>query len=143
MKVKVINKSKHRLPEYATKGSSGFDFKADIDEPWILHPGETLLVPTGLIFAVPEGYELQVRARSGLALKHDIGLMNGIGTIDSDFRFPVGIILHNHGTENFVINPGDRIAQGVICPIIQAELEEVSELDETERKGGFGSTGIC
>ena len=144
MKVKVINKSKHRLPEYATSGRSGFDFKADIDEPWVLHPGETLLVPTGLIFAVPKGYELQVRARSGLALKHNIGLMNGIGTIDSDFRSPVGIILHNYGTENFVINPGDRIAQGVICPVIQVEFAEVLKLDETKRgTGGFGSTGIC
>lgn len=83
MKVKVINKSKHRLPEYATSGSSGFDFKADIDEPWILHPGETLLVPTGLIFAVPKGYELQVRARSGLALKYGITVLNSPGTVDA------------------------------------------------------------
>ena len=143
MKVKVINKSKHRLPEYATSGSSGFDFKADIDEPWILHPGETLLVPTGLIFAVPKGYELQVRARSGLALKHNIGLMNGIGTIDSDFRSPVGIILHNYGTENFVINPGDRIAQAVLNKVEKIEWDEVSTLDNTDRgENGFGSTGI-
>ena len=142
MKVKVINKSKHRLPEYATSGSSGFDFKADIDEPWVLHPGETLLVPTGLIFAVPKGYELQVRARSGLALKHNIGLMNGIGTIDSDFRSPVGIILHNYGTENFVINPGDRIAQAVLNKFEKIEWDEVSSLDATERSdNGFGSTG--
>ena len=137
MKVKVINKSKHRLPEYATSGSSGFDFKADIDEPWVLHPGETLLVPTGLIFAVPKGYELQVRARSGLALKHNIGLMNGIGTIDSDFRSPVGIILHNYGTENFVINPGDRIAQGIFMKYLTVDDEEEIE---NERTGGIGST---
>ncbi len=142
MKVKVINKSNHRLPEYATPGSAGFDFKANIDEPWVIHPMERLLVPTGLYFELPEGYEMQIRPRSGLALKHGIGLANMVATIDQDFSGEVKIILINLGKENYVINPGDRIAQGIISPVVHAEFEEVSELSETERgAGGFGHSG--
>ncbi len=142
MKVKVINKSNHRLPEYATPGSAGFDFKANIDEPWVIHPMERLLVPTGLYFELPEGYELQIRPRSGLALKHGIGLANMVATIDQDFSGEVKIILINLGKDNYVINPGDRIAQGIISPVVHAEFEEVSELSETERgAGGFGHSG--
>lgn len=142
MKVKVINKSNHRLPEYATPGSAGFDFKANIDEPWIIHPMERLLVPTGLYFELPEGYEMQIRPRSGLALKYGIGLANMVATIDADYSGEVKIILINLGTDNYIINPGDRIAQGIISPVAHAEFEEVSELSKTERgEGGFGHSG--
>lgn len=142
MRVKVINKSNHRLPEYATPGSAGFDFKANIDEPWIIHPMERLLVPTGLYFELPEGYEMQIRPRSGLALKYGIGLANMVATIDADYSGEVKIILINLGTDNYIINPGDRIAQGIISPVAHAEFEEVSELSKTERgEGGFGHSG--
>lgn len=142
MKIKVINKSNHRLPEYATPGSAGFDFKANIDEPWVIHPMERLLVPTGLYFELPEGYELQIRPRSGLALKYGIGLGNMVATIDQDYKGEVKIILINLGSDNYVISPGDRIAQGIISPVVHAEFEEVSKLSETERgEGGFGHSG--
>lgn len=142
MKVQVINKSNHRLPEYATSGAAGFDFKANINEPWVLHPGEHLMIPTGLYFAIPDGYELQVRPRSGLAAKQKVSVLNTPGTIDADYRGEVKVILINLNNSNVLINPGDRIAQGVISPVIHAEFEEVTELSETSRgEGGFGSTG--
>ena len=143
MKVKVINKSKHELPAYATEGSAGMDLRANIDAPIVLHPMERKLIPTGLYIALPMGYEAQVRPRSGLALKHGIGLANMIGTIDCDYRNEIGVILINLGQEDFVVNDGERIAQMVIAKYERAEWELVDELDETERgMGGYGHTGI-
>ena len=143
MKVKVINKSKHELPTYATEGSAGMDLRANIDAPIVLHPMERKLIPTGLYIALPMGYEAQVRPRSGLALKHGIGLANMIGTIDCDYRNEIGVILINLGQEDFVVNDGERIAQMVIAKYERAEWEPVDELDETERgMGGYGHTGI-
>lgn len=143
MKVKVINKSKHELPAYATKGSAGMDLRANIDAPIVLHPMERKLIPTGLYIALPMGYEAQVRPRSGLALKHGIGLANMIGTIDCDYRNEIGVILINLGQEDFIINDGERIAQMVIAKYERAEWEPVDELDETERgMGGYGHTGV-
>ena len=142
MKVKVINKSNHRLPEYATPGSAGFDFKANIDEPWVIHAGETIAIPTGLYFELPEGYELRVQPRSGMALKNSVTVCNSPGCVDCDYRGEVKIILINHGKDFFVVHPGDRIAQGIISPVVHAEFEEVSKLSETERgEGGFGHSG--
>jgi len=143
MKVKVINKSKHELPAYATEGSAGMDLRANIDAPIVLHPMERKLIPTGLYIALPMGYEAQVRPRSGLALKHGIGLANMIGTIDCDYRNEIGVILINLGQEDFIINDGERIAQMVIAKYERAEWEPVDELDETERgMGGYGHTGV-
>ncbi|SHK54914.1 dUTP diphosphatase [Thermocrinis minervae] len=131
------------LPTYATKGSSGFDLLAAVDSPVVINPGEWALIPTGLVFEIPEGYEGQVRPRSGLALKHGITLLNSPGTIDSDYRGEVKVILINLGKEPFVVERGDRIAQMVIVPIVKVDLEESQDLQETERSdGGFGSTGI-
>jgi len=128
------------IPKYQTKGAAGFDFHAI--EDFTLLEGQTSLIKTGLVFEVPEGYELQIRSRSGLALKHGVFVLNGPGTIDSDYRGEVGIILTNAG-KNFTIKKGDRIAQGVINAIIQAEFEEALEVSETGRgKGGFGSTKL-
>ena len=142
MKVKVINKSKHALPAYATEGSAGMDLRANIDEPIVLRPMERKLIPTGIYIALPMGYEAQVRPRSGLALKHGIGLANMIGTVDCDYRNEIGVILINLGQEDFVVNDGERIAQMVIAKYERAEWEPVEELDETERgEGGFGHTG--
>ena len=143
MKVKVINKSKHALPAYATEGSAGMDLRANIDEPIVLHPMERKLIPTGIYIALPMGYEAHVRPRSGLALKHGIGLANMIGTIDCDYRNEIGVILINLGQEDFVVNDGERIAQMVIAKYERAEWEPVDELDETERGlGGYGHTGV-
>ena len=143
MKIKIVNKSKHPLPEYATPGSAGMDLRANIDAPITLAPGERKLIPTGIYIALPVGYEAQVRPRSGLALKHGIGLANMLGTVDSDYRADVGVILINLGQENFVVNDGDRIAQMVIAKHETAEWEVVEELDETERgEGGYGHTGV-
>lgn len=141
MEIKVVNKSKHRLPEYATPGSAGFDFKADTDEEIILHPMERIAVPTGLYMELPEGYELSVRPRSGMALKYGITVLNTPGTIDSDYRGEIRIILINLSNDVFIIEPGMRIAQGVISKCEQVEWNEVHELNETKRNGGFGSTG--
>lgn len=141
MEIKVVNKSKHRLPEYATPGSAGFDFKADTDEEIILHPMERIAVPTGLYMELPEGYELSVRPRSGMALKYGITVLNTPGTIDSDYRGEIRIILINLSNDVFIIEPGMRIAQGVISKCEQAEWNEVHKLNETKRNGGFGSTG--
>lgn len=142
MKVKVVNKSNHRLPEYQTAGAAGMDLKADISEPIVLKPGEVQVIPTGLYMAIPEGYEIQIRSRSGLAAKNSIFCLNSPGTLDADWRGNTGVILANFGKNNFVVNPGDRIAQAILNKIEKIEWEEVSELDATERgEGGFGHTG--
>ena len=142
MIVKVVNKSNHRLPEYQTAGAAGMDLKADISEPVVLKPGEVQVIPTGLYMAIPEGYEIQVRSRSGLAAKYGIFCLNSPGTLDADWRGNTGVILANFGKNNFVVNPGDRIAQAVLNKIEKIEWEEVSELDTTERgEGGFVHTG--
>ena len=142
MIVKVVNKSNHRLPEYQTAGAAGMDLKADISEPVVLKPGEVQVIPTGLYMAIPEGYEIQVRSRSGLAAKNSIFCLSSPGTLDADWRGNTGVILANFGKNNFVVNPGDRIAQAVLNKIEKIEWEEVSELDTTERgEGGFGHTG--
>lgn len=142
MDVKIVNKSRHRLPEYETPLSAGMDLKANTSEPIVLGPMERQLIPTGLHIQLPEGYEAQVRPRSGLALKHGITVCNTPGTVDADYTGEIGVILINLSNEKFVINPGDRIAQLVISKHERIEWKEVRELDETERKGGFGSTGI-
>lgn len=143
MKIKIVNKSKHPLPEYATPGSAGMDLRANIDAPITLAPGERKLIPTGIYIALQLGYEAQVRPRSGLALKHGITVCNTPGTVDSDWRGPVGVILINLGQEDFVVNDGERIAQMVIAKHETAEWDVVEELDETERgEGGYGHTGV-
>lgn len=143
MRVKIINKSKNENPSYETNGSSGLDLRANLEEEMIIKSGEIKLVPTGIFLEIPEGYEGQVRARSGLALKYGISLPNGIGTIDSDYRGELKVILINHGKEDFHIKNGDRIAQIVFIKYERVEIEAVSSLTETKRSsGGFGSTGI-
>ena len=143
MKLKVINKSKHPLPKYETEGSSGMDLRANLEENLILKPLDRVLVPTGLYFEFEKGYEAQVRARSGLALKKGLGLPNGIGTIDSDYRGELKVILINMSREDVVIQDGDRIAQVVFMKIETPELVEVEEISVTERSdGGFGHTGF-
>jgi dUTP pyrophosphatase len=142
MEVKVVNKSRHRLPEYETPLSAGLDLKANTSEPMVLGPLERQLIPTGLYIQLPEGYEAQVRPRSGLALKHGITVCNTPGTVDADYTGEVGVILINLSNEKFVINPGDRIAQLVVAKHERVEWNEVKELTKTERNGGFGSTGI-
>ena len=140
--VKIINKGKQQLPAYATKQSAGMDLRANIEEAFELKPLERRLVPTGLYMALPEGYEAQVRPRSGLALKHGITVLNTPGTIDADYRGEVGVVLVNLSNEPFSIDPGERIAQMVIAKYEQVELEEVEMLDETERgAGGYGHSG--
>ena len=142
MKVQVINKSKHPLPQYATGMSAGMDLRAKLDAPIILKPLQRCLVPTGIFMALPEGFEAQVRPRSGLAIKKGISVLNSPGTIDADYRGEVCVILVNLSTEDFVIEDGERIAQMVIARYDQAEWQEVDVLDETERgAGGFGHTG--
>ena len=131
------------LPSYESHGSSGMDIRAFLDEPLLLKPGEIKLVPTGLSISLPAGYEAQIRPRSGLALNHGIGIVNSPGTIDSDYRGAIGIILINWGAEPFMIRGGDRIAQMVVTRVYMADVVEVEELDETPRgQGGFGHTGI-
>lgn len=142
MKIQVINESHHPLPQYATVQSAGLDLRANLDTSITLLPMERRLIPTGLRIALPQGYEAQVRPRSGLALKHGITLLNTPGTIDADYRGEIGIILVNLSTEPFTIVDGDRIAQLVIARYEQAEWTEVSSLDVTERgEGGFGHSG--
>lgn len=142
MKIQIINKSKHPLPQYATIHSAGMDIRANLSEPIVLKPMERCLVPTGLYITLPHGYEAQMRPRSGLALKRGITLLNTPGTIDADYRGEIGIILINLSAEDFVIEDGERIAQMVIARYEQAEWQEVEILDETERgSGGFGHTG--
>ncbi|MCF6463286.1 dUTP diphosphatase [Clostridium sp. Cult1] len=142
MKIEIVNKSDFPLPNYKTKGSAGMDLYANIDNPISINPMERVLIPTGLYISIPNGYEAQIRARSGLALKHGISLVNGIGTIDSDYRGEIGVVLINFGKEAYTINKGDRIAQLVIVKYEKAEFVQVSTLDSTDRgDGGFGHTG--
>jgi len=142
MKIKVVNCGHQQLPVYATPLSAGMDLRANLDAPVTLHPMERRLIPTGLHIALPEGYEAQVRPRSGLALKHGLTVLNAPGTIDADYRGEVGVVLINLSQEDFVINDGERIAQMVIARHEHAEFEVVEVLDETERgEGGYGHTG--
>ena len=139
--VKKLN-SKVQLPKYKTSGSSGMDLMALIESPIKIKPQNSALIPTGLSIAIPENTEVQIRPRSGLAAKSSISVLNTPGTIDSDYRGEIKIILFNHGKDEFVVNNNDRIAQMVLMPILKAEFEEVNDLPETIRgSGGFGSTG--
>ena len=143
MKIQIINESHHPLPQYATQQSAGLDLRANLDAPITLQPMERRLVPTGLRIALPQGYEAQVRPRSGLALKHGITVLNSPCTIDADYRGELGVLLVNLSTEPFVIEAGERIAQMVIARHEQGEFELVAELDQTERgEGGYGHTGV-
>ena len=142
MKVKIINKSHHPLPEYATPYSAGVDLRAYIPEPVTLKPLERTLVPTGLYIELPQGYEAQIRPRSGLALKHGLTVLNTPGTIDADYRGEIRVILVNLSNDVFVINDGERICQMVIAAHARVEWESVDAINETERgAGGFGHTG--
>jgi dUTP pyrophosphatase len=142
MKVQIINRSKHELPSYATPLSAGMDLRANLDEPMVLEPLQRALVPTGLYMALPEGYEAQVRPRSGLAIKKGVTVLNSPGTIDADYRGEVCVILVNLSNEPFTILDGERIAQMVVARYEKVEWDEVETLDETQRgAGGFGSTG--
>ncbi len=129
------------LPSYATAGAAGMDLIAAVQEAVTIHPGERTLIPTGLTIALPQGYELQIRPRSGLALRHGITLPNTPGTIDEDYRGEIGVIILNTGSDPFVVERGARIAQAVLAPVSRAEWQEVENLQATERGGGFGSTG--
>lgn len=143
MIVKVINKSNNKLPEYATSMSAGFDLRANLEESVTLKAGNRMLIGTGLFIALEPGYEAQVRPRSGLALKKGITVLNAPGTIDADYRGEIGVILYNTSKEDFVIEPGERIAQMVIAKYEQISWEQVEVLDETERgDGGYGHTGV-
>ena len=140
--IKIVNTSANPLPQYATKGSSGMDIRASLDLPVTLQPLERTLIPTGLFVEIPNGYEIQIRPRSGLAIKQGITCLNSPGTIDSDYRGEIKIILINLSGEEQVINHGDRIAQMIIQKTERAKFEQVEFLDETERAaGGFGHTG--
>ena len=143
--IKVLVKKKEpsvKLPSYKTNGASGMDLMAYIDKSIELKPGESCLVPTGLSVAFPEEYEIQIRPRSGLAAKNNISVLNTPGTIDSDYRGEIKVILFNHGNKNFKIDNNDRIAQMILTPVIKIDLEETNELPESIRGvGGFGSTG--
>ncbi|MGN1262622.1 MAG: dUTP diphosphatase [Prevotella sp.] len=141
--IKVVNKGHQALPAYATEQSAGMDLRANIDAPVTLHPLERRLIGTGLHIALPEGYEAQIRPRSGLALKHGITVLNSPGTVDADYRGEVKVLLVNLSSEDFVVNDGERIAQMVIARHEQAVFETVEELDATERgEGGYGHTGV-
>lgn len=140
--VKVVKEENVSLPKYETSGSAGMDVRANIEEPIVLRSLERALVPTGLKIAIPEGYEVQVRPRSGLAIKHGITLLNTPGTIDSDYRGELKIIMVNLSKDEYIINPQERIGQLILNKVAQMELIEVDSLDETERgAGGFGHTG--
>ena len=142
MKISIVNKSKHPLPEYSTELSAGMDLRANLDQEIVLRPMERTLVPTGLFLEIPPNYEAQIRPRSGLALKKGISILNTPGTIDSDYRGEVGIILINLSTEDFVIRDGERICQMIITKHETIEWSEVNELNDTVRgSGGFGHTG--
>ena len=142
LRIRIVSRS-GRLPSYATDGSSGADLRALLSEPVTLMPGERRLIPTGLIVEIPKGFEAQIRARSGLAIKHGIGLVNGIGTVDSDYRGEWNVPLINWGQEPFTINDGDRIAQVVFQKYETCSFQLVDEVSETERgSGGFGHTGL-
>ena len=142
MKVKIVNKSKHPLPEYATPMSAGMDLRANLSEPIELKPLERKIIPTGLFIELPKGYEAQIRPRSGLAIKKGITVLNTPGTIDADYRGEIGVILINLSNESFVVNDGERICQMVISRYSKAELVTIDSLNESVRgEGGFGHTG--
>jgi dUTP pyrophosphatase len=142
MEVKILNKSSNELPGYATIHSAGMDLRANITESIVIGPLKRILVPTGLHIELPEGYEAQIRPRSGLAAKHGIGIVNSPGTIDADYRGEIKIILVNLSDEEFVLNPGERVAQMVVAKFERVEWKAVNELGASERgEGGFGSTG--
>ena len=142
LKVKIVNKGTQQIPEYATPQSAGMDLRANIEKPILLKSLDRALIPTGLHIALPEGYEAQIRPRSGLAIKHGITCLNTPGTIDSDYRGDIGVELVNLSREDFVVNPGERIAQMIITNHEHITWDVVEELDETERgEGGFGHTG--
>ncbi len=143
IQVKVVNKGRHPLPAYATPQSAGMDLRANISEPVTLRPLERRLIPTGIFMALPEGYEAQVRPRSGLALKHGITVLNSPGTIDADYRGEVMVLLVNLSADDFVVNDGERIAQMVVARHETVEFTAVEALDSTERgAGGYGHTGV-
>lgn len=143
VKIKIVNRGSQQLPAYATPESAGMDLRANVDEPVVLRPLERRIIPTGLYMALPPGYEAQVRPRSGLAFKHGITVLNSPGTIDSDYRGELGVLLVNLSNEDFTIQAGERIAQMVIARHEQGEFVEVEELDDTERgAGGYGHTGV-
>jgi len=142
VEIKIVNTSENQIPEYATLGSSGLDLRAYLPEPVVLKPMERKMIPTGLFLEIPEGYEVQVRPRSGLALKHGLTCLNSPGTVDSDYRGEIKIILINLSQEEHTINSGDRIAQMVLCKVEKAFLQPVIKLESTLRgEGGFGHTG--
>lgn len=141
--IKFVAQEGAIIPEYKTSGAAGADVCAFLSEPVIIKSGEFAMIPTGLSFAIPEGYEIQVRPRSGLAAKNGVTVLNTPGTIDSDYRGEVKVILINHGKDSFTVNNGDRIAQLIVAPVTQGVFEKTDELDSTERgEGGFGSTGV-
>ena len=143
VQVSIINRSHHALPSYSTPLSAGMDIRANLDEPITLQHGERRLIPTGLFIALPEGYEAQIRPRSGLAIKKGITVLNSPGTIDADYRGEIGIIIINHSDEAFVIEDGERVGQMVVARYNRVEWNETDSLDETERgAGGFGHTGV-
>jgi dUTP pyrophosphatase len=143
MTVKIVNKSNHRLPEYATPGAAGMDLKANIDEPIVLGSLERQMIPTGIYIQLPDGYEARVQPRSGLAAKYGVTVCNSPGCVDSDYIGQIQVILINLSKDKFVVNPGDRIAQLIISKVERVEWDEVAELVPTERgEGGFGSTGL-
>ena len=143
VKIKIVNKGQQPLPTYATAQSAGMDLRANIDAPITLRPMERQLIPTGLHIALPEGFEAQVRPRSGLALKHGITVLNTPGTIDADYRGELKVLLVNFSNTDFVINAGERVAQMVIARYEKVDFEQVPELDDTERgAGGYGHTGV-
>ena len=143
LKINAINRGRQPMPTYATSQSAGMDLRANLEEPVVLHPMERRLIPTGLHIALPEGYEAQVRPRSGLALKHGLTVLNAPGTIDADYRGEIGVVLINLSQEDFTINDGERIAQLVVARYEQVEFSLVETLDETERgEGVYGHTGV-
>ncbi|WP_290427116.1 dUTP diphosphatase [Coprobacter tertius] len=143
IKVKIVNRSKHALPAYGTANAAGMDIRANLDDAVVLKPMQRILIPTGLFIELPEGYEAQIRPRSGLALKKGIAVLNSPGTIDADYRGEIGIILMNLSDEDFVINDGERICQMVVKEYVKVEWEQVPTLEQSERgTGGFGHTGV-
>tara|TARA_B110000438_G_C15790610_1_gene640498 strand:+ start:140 stop:586 length:447 start_codon:yes stop_codon:yes gene_type:complete len=142
IKITILKHGPEDIPKYATQGSAGMDIQAAIDKPIIVKPGKRILIPTGFKVEIPENFEIQVRPRSGLAIKHGISVLNSPGTIDSDYRGEIGVILINHGDKDFKINPFDRIAQIVVTQIIKVNIIKNDDLSKTQRgSGGFGSTG--
>lgn len=147
LSVNFVNKSTNKNPEYATEGSSGFDLRANLENPYVLNSGKFGLIPTGLYFEIPPNFEIQIRPRSGLAAKNGVTVLNTPGTIDSDYRGEIMVILINHGDEPFTINHGDRIAQAVIASVVNKQIINLTEVkqisNDTQRSsGGFGHTGI-